>query len=158
MERKKTIVLGLGNKVLGDDGVAIHLISDMQKEIIREDVSFQTSALGGLEIIDFLKGYKRAVILDGIRTLNGKPGDLYFMDSNDFLETLHLSNIHDADFQTTLQVSNKLGVQMPEKISIIAIEIEEDRAFSESLTPVLRKKYNDILQLSIDSVNSVLND
>jgi hydrogenase maturation protease len=154
MERNKTIVLGLGNSVLGDDGVAVHLVADIQKELHCEDISFRTSELGGLEIMDILRDYKKAVIIDGTKTPAGQPGDVYLMHPDNYRETLHLSNIHDVDFSTALQLSMKLGMPLPEQILIIAIEIEEDKVFSEDLTPVLRKRYGNILQIAMNSVKA----
>jgi len=156
MEQRKIIVIGLGNKVLGDDGIGTHLISDLQRELNLDGISYQTSVNGSMEIIELLNEYQRAFIIDGIRTAEGKPGDIYFMDSNNFLETLHISNPHDMDFLTSLKLAEKLNFKIPEKISIIAVEVMEDKVFNESLTPSLLEKYPDILQLTINSIKSDL--
>jgi len=156
MEKREIIVMGLGNKLLGDDGIGAHLIDDLQKEVDLEGISYQTSLNGSLEIIEMLIDYKMAFILDGIRTEDGIPGDIYFMDAVDFMETLHLSNVHDMDFPTALKLAEKMNYRMPEKIRIIGIEVMEDKIFNESLTPSLREKYADILQLVINSIKSEL--
>lgn len=156
MRQRKITVIGLGNKVLGDDGIGAHLISDLQRVLNLDGISYQISVNGGLEIIELLNEYQKAFIIDGIRTAEGNPGDIYFMDSNDFLETLHISNFHDVDFITALKLAEKIDFRIPEKISIIAVEINEDKVFNESLTPSLQEKYPDILQLTINSIKSEL--
>ena len=156
MKQGKIIVVGLGNKVLGDDGIGAYLITDLQRELNLDSLSFQISVNGGMEIIDLLNNYQKAFILDGIRTAEGNPGDIYIMDSDDYMETLHISNVHDVDFKTALKLAEKINLRMPEKITIIAVEVMEDKVFNEFLTPSLMEKYSGILQLTINSIKSGL--
>lgn len=154
MKRENIIVVGLGNKVLGDDGIGVHLANDLEMKIGSDEITFMTSENGGLEMIDLLKDHHKAFIIDGIRTPDGNPGDIYFMDSKDFMETLHISSSHDVDFRTALKLAGKIDLKMPDKISIIAVEVLEEKVFSEVLTEPLRVKYNDILQLTMNSICS----
>ena len=146
----KTVVLGLGNPALGDDGIGPRIVMDMREKFLHPGLTYLISGHGGLELIDLLKGYTRAVIIDGIRTRDGSAGDMYFMDSGDYVETLHLSNFHDTDFLTTINLAGKLSIEMPGKISIVAIEIEEDQVFTSMFTPSLANKYADILQSTLN--------
>lgn len=154
MKEKSVIVVGLGNKVLGDDGIGVRLTNDLEMMMKPDEITFLTSENGGLEMIDLLRDHHKAFIIDGIRTPDGNPGDIYFMDSRDFMETLHISSWHDVDFRTALKLAGKIDMRMPEKISIIAVEIMEDRVFSETLTEPLREKYDDILQLTLNSIRA----
>ena len=149
------MILGLGNKILGDDGIGPRLTEDLQAQIGTGDISFTISALGGMELIDLMSGYSFVVIIDGIMTSEGKPGNVYFMNADDHLETLHLSSFHDMKFDTMLEYTRKIGVQMPGAIEIIAVEIKEDTLFSESFTPPIEKIYPSILQLITSHVQSL---
>ena len=58
---------------------------------------------------------------------------------------MHISNFHDINFLTALELGNKLNYPIPSEIMIIAVEIAEDLEFSEELSPQLQKRYPEIL-------------
>jgi hydrogenase maturation protease len=142
--------------MLGDDGIGVRLVEDIRSRMAREEVTCMTSANGGLELLELLKDYQSAVIIDGMKNRDTLPGDIYFMDPEDYLETLHISNFHDADFRTALRLASRIGMRMPGRITIIGVGVEEDKVFSESLTTELEQKYKDILQLSLNAIEAEL--
>ena len=144
---KKTLVLGIGNDILTDDGIGPKIVNDLKTLERSPELIFETTTLGGLEILEIIKDYKKVIIIDAIRTIDGKPGEIFFFTPDDFKETLHLSNLHDINFLTALELGEKLGIPMPEEIHIIAIEIVEDQVFGTSFTPVIEEKYYNIMQL-----------
>ena len=89
---------------------------------------------------------QKLIHIDAIKTLNGIPGEVYKFVPDDFKETLHLSNIHDISFLTSLKLAKKLDIKTPENIYIIAIEIVEDMVFSDEFTPYIQEKYPKILE------------
>jgi hydrogenase maturation protease len=144
--KKKTLILGLGNDILTDDGIGPRLTHDLAKMINNPEVKFDTASCGGLEIMEFIKGYERVVFIDAIRTRNGIPGDVYYFIPSDFRETSHLSNLHDVNFLTALELGNSLNLGLPVDLHVIAVEILEDMEFSEEFTPPLKEKYGAILE------------
>jgi hydrogenase maturation protease len=142
--KAKTLILGLGNDILTDDGIGPKLVNNLQKELSNEDFDFLNVCVGGLELLDHMQDYDTVFILDAIKTQTGKPGDVYFLSTKDFKETSHISNLHDINFLTALKLAEKLSITVPSKIHIIAVEIIEDRVFSENLSPELEVKYLEI--------------
>ena len=148
MESKnnKILVLGMGNDILTDDGIGIKITKVLEQNFRSPNIIYDTLSLGGLEIIEYIKDFKTVIIIDAIKTLNGIPGDVYTFVPEDFKETLHLSNIHDISFLTSLKLAKKLDIKTPENILIIAIEIVEDMVFSDEFTPQIQEKYPKILE------------
>lgn len=144
MRKAKTLVLGVGNEILSDDGIGPKLVNRLKADIPHSDVVYETICLGGLEIMEFIRGYRNVIILDAIKTSDGKPGDVYLLSPENFKETHHLSSFHDVSFLTGLKMSEKLGFGVPETILIIAIEIVEDTLFSESFSLEIQAKYEQI--------------
>ncbi|TSA34726.1 MAG: hydrogenase maturation protease [Porphyromonadaceae bacterium] len=140
------LVLGIGNEILTDDGIGPRLVNDLSKNCLNQNVHFACACVGGLEIIELLNGYDEAILIDAIRTKNGTPGSVYLFSPDDFRETMHLSNLHDISFLTALRLGKKLNIKLPEEIRIIAVEIIEDREFSNELTPPLNSRYPEILK------------
>jgi hydrogenase maturation protease len=140
------LILGIGNEILTDDGIGPKLVNDLRSEFADAEVHFECACVGGLDIVELLHGYDEALIIDAIRTKNGIPGAVYLFGPDDFRETLHLSNLHDISFLTALKLGQHLGVNLPERIRIIGIEIIEDEEFSNELTPPLQSRYPEILE------------
>ena len=143
---KKNLVLGIGNDILTDDGIGPKIVNDLKTLERSPELIFETTTLGGLEILEIIKDYKKVIIIDAIRTIDGNPGEIFFFTPDDFKETLHLSNLHDINFLTALELGKKLGIPLPEEIHIIAIEIVEDQVFGTSFTPAIEEKYHIIMQ------------
>jgi Ni,Fe-hydrogenase maturation factor len=74
------------------------------------------------------------------------PGDVYYFNPADFHETMHLSNLHDVNFITAIELAKKIKLSIPETIHIIAVEIVEDLEFGRSLSPELEEKYPEIME------------
>jgi hydrogenase maturation protease len=143
---KKTLIIGLGNNILTDDGIGPRLVCDLAQMINNQNIQFDTASCGGLEIMEYIRGYEKVVFIDSIRSRNGKPGDVYYFIPSDFRETSHLSSLHDINFLTALKLGDSLNMDLPVDLHIIAVEIIEDMEFSEEFTPLLKEKYPAILE------------
>ena len=151
---KKTLILGIGNDILTDDGIGPKLVNDLQKKNYPDNIHFQNAFLGGLEILEIIQGFEQVIFIDAIITEKGIPGTVYHFTPYDFIETLHLSNLHDANFLTALELGKKMNMSIPSDIHIIAVEIVEDRVFSDQFSAEIEKKYSEI----IESVKVLLHD
>jgi len=141
----KTLLLGMGNPLLCDDAVGIRLARDIKTRlgaVAGLDVIEECSA-GGLNLLDVLSGYERVIILDSMRTAGGTPGEWRHFTASALLPSLHLTNIHDANFATALQLGYSMGIPLPRlaDIHIYAVEAKENLLFSEQMTPELEHKY-----------------
>jgi len=149
---KKTLILGLGNNILKDDGIGPRLVCDLAQMINNPNVQFNTASCGGLEIMEYIKDYEKVIFIDSIRNRNGRPGDIYHFIPSDFRETSHLSSLHDVSFLTAIELGNSLNMNLPADLHIVAVEIIEDMEFSEEFTPLLKEKYTKILHEVFDLV------
>ena len=142
----KSLILGIGNDILRDDGIGPKLVAKMEEIEPMDGVEYQTTTLGGLDILELIQDYDTVVFIDAIKTRGGVPGTVYEFSLGDFQETLHLSNLHDISFLTAIELGKKMKMRIPERISIIAVEIVEDMEFGEQFTPILQEKYPAIIQ------------
>ena len=146
-EQIKILILGLGSEILRDDGIGPRLARDLRAHFTSQQFHFKSSTVGGLEILDLIRGFQMVFIIDGMKSKETTPANVYFMGIDDFRETLHLSNIHDTSFHTTLKLGKELEDDISDNISIIGIGIEEDMEFGETFTPKLDEEYVNILEL-----------
>ena len=153
---KDSLILGIGNDILMDDGIGVKLVDKFKAENTNPNVAFETCMLGGFDVLDLIVGYKKVIIIDAIKTKNGTPGDIYYLQPSDFKETLHLSNMHDVSFLNALKFGNKLNLGVPKQIDIIAIEIVEDRIFGNEFTSPLMAKYPKIIKEVREKVRQLI--
>lgn len=142
-----TLVIGLGNPILGDDAVGWRVAEQVHQRlsIINSSrpgnhIEVDTLAVGGLALMERMVGYKVAVIIDAINTGN-MPGTVCCQSLKEFPEhaTGHLSSAHDTTLQNALRVGEEMGATLPDTIYIIGIETQTNYDFTEELTPKIEQ-------------------
>jgi hydrogenase maturation protease len=143
--RPDTTIIGMGNPILSDDSIGVRLANDVACALLgRPDVVVVPEcSVGGLNLLDYLEGYRLAVVLDAIRTRGGVPGACYRFTAADLRPTAHLGNVHDANFATALALGRRLGLDLPadRDIHVFAVEIVDDTTFGTELTAAVAHRY-----------------
>lgn len=134
----KTLILGLGNTILSDDGVGIRVIEELQRRLSDPDITVLETNVSGLSLLDIIIGYDKVIIVDAIQTVGGKPGDIYQLTPDALKVSRHAASPHDVNLVTALDLGKKLGLSMPQEIVIFAIEVADVTTFSEECTPELK--------------------
>jgi hydrogenase maturation protease len=132
----KTLVLGLGNPILTDDGVGIHVVRSLAGRLNRPDVEVAEASLGGLRLLDVVTGYNWLILVDAIQA-GGQVGQVYRLGPNDLQSSLHAASSHDLSLSAALELGRRLGLVLPEDeaITILAVEVEDVLTFGEVCTP-----------------------
>jgi len=131
-----TLVLGLGNPILGDDGVGIAVVREAERLLGgRGDIEIHEASFAGLGLVDQLAGHDRAILVDAIKTPHGEPGTVYRLDPDDLPTTDRLMATHEISLTTALALGCRMRLSMPRDVVIFAVEVEDDRSFGETLTP-----------------------
>jgi hydrogenase maturation protease len=135
----KTLVVGIGNPILCDDGVGIHVAEAAAAACTMENVDFSEASVGGLRLLNILQGYERVILVDAMLTPDGRPGDIYRTGPNELCASLHADCSHDMSLPAALALGRKLGMVLPadEDFHIVAIEVESVTTFGESCTPAV---------------------
>jgi hydrogenase maturation protease len=127
-----TLVLGMGNTILTDDGVGVAIAHRLKERKPELDVVETSEA--GLALLDFVVGYDRLIIVDSVKTEEGEPGELYKMELGALKPTSHLTSLHGVDMATAFKLGQKLGYHMPQRVSIYAVEVKDNTSFGEGCT------------------------
>lgn len=154
--KRDTIVIGFGSSALQDDGIPVWLIERLQKIPEFQQLSINTSPVGGLDLIAILDGYTRAVLIDTIKTDNGSPGEIMHFLLPEFSETFHLSSLHDVSFRHVLELAKMLEYKLPDEIRVIAIEIADNTLLTHSFSEALQSKADDILDWVISFLREIV--
>ena len=133
----KTLVIGLGNPILGDDGVGWRVAERVQQQIRDPSIEVDFHAGGGLSLMERLVGYDAAVFIDAINLGLGATGSVYrfALDEVPNPNAGHLASSHETSLQTALEVGRTMGAALPGRVTVVAIESPNVYDFSEELTP-----------------------
>ncbi|MCU0231883.1 MAG: hydrogenase maturation protease [Acidobacteria bacterium] len=141
-----TLLLGLGNPILGDDAIGLRLAALVAGRLEArgglEDLEvIDDCSAGGLELLEPLAGRTRVVLVDAIVTGRAPPGTLHRFTAAALPSTRRLAGPHDADLATALALGRRLGLRLPrdEAIAIFAVEIEPACEFRATLSPDLQR-------------------
>jgi len=148
----KTLVLGVGNPILSDDGVGIHVARALKGRGL-PGVDVEELPASGLELLDMVLDYDKVVIVDAIRTKGGAPGEFYVLEEDDFEKSVHGASPHGINIATALVLGRKIVPdRMPDKVVFIAVEAEDLTTLSERLTESVGAAIPDIVKRVIEEV------
>ena len=137
----KTLIIGLGNPILTDDGIGIEVARSVSCRLGDESgVDVTELSIGGLALMETMIGYDKIILIDAMQTKDGSPGMVKRMNLDDLQAistTQHHASPHDANLITALSLGKKLGISLPEDITIFAIEVENVTDFNDHLTPAV---------------------
>jgi len=149
----KTLILGLGNPILSDDGDGCHVAMALKERLQEPEVDVLEASIAGLDFLDLLTGYDKVIIIDAIQTGEGTPGQIYRLDPEAFNATRHAATPHDVNFATALELGKRLGLALPQRIVILAIEVEDVTTFSEECTPKVERAIPICVEKVIQELN-----
>ena len=135
----KTLVLGLGNPILSDDSVGLRVIDQLKARFNELDVVFVQSSASGIRLLEEIIGYDRLIIIDAVQTRGGRAGKIYRIDPKDFDSARRTAPSHGLSFTGALELGKRLGLSLPQQITIFAIEAKDVSTFSEQCTPEVEK-------------------
>lgn len=134
----RTLVIGLGNPILTDDGVGIYAARAVRRALPPgAPVDVEEMAVGGLGLMEAMIGYDRVILIDAMWSPEDQVGQVAAFTAEDLPDTLNSASAHDADLPTALRVGRQLGASLPadEQIHIVAIRARQVLDFGERPTP-----------------------
>jgi hydrogenase maturation protease len=150
----KTIVIGIGSLLRGDDAIGIRVTEAIEREALPPDVKVVTTTAAGLALLDLLTGYDRALIIDAIQTRQGKPGDVYRLGLDDLPTPLHSFTVHDVSLRSALDTGQKMGLALPGSIVVFAIEVANVTPLRENCTPQVEEAIPKAVRLVLRELRS----
>ena len=144
-----------------------------------EPIATEEAEIAGFALLDLLAGYDRAIVIDAVSlpgraagdhfaplgrraevhanavpnlwgpSSRPSPGEIIECSIDDFAPTSHLCAAHQIDLPTALQLGRQLGQQMPEAVTIIGVQVADDRTIAEQCTPAVEQAIEPAAQLAL---------
>ncbi len=150
----KTIVIGLGNPILGDDGVGWRVAEDIKSPVdlsLNINVDIDYLAVGGISLMEHLIGYDRVILIDAFISDN-EPGSIMVSTLNGLPDCsmFHMTSTHDTSLQNAMKLGRALGARLPDDVTIVGISIRPVFDFCQELSAPLQKSIPKAAQIVID--------
>jgi hydrogenase maturation protease len=123
------------------------------KVVSRSSVTeFIEVSSGGINLMEYMAGFQRAVVIDAIVTGRHKAGTVFKFIYPDIPYTRNTVSTHDMDLPAALELGRHLGISLPSEIIIFAVEAKDTVNFGEELTVEVEKA----LETVISEIKSLL--
>ena len=133
----KILILGIGNVLMGDEGVGVHAIKELEKETFPPNVTLLDGGTGGFHLLEYLQEYPRIIMIDA--TMDGKlAGSISLIEpkfATDFPKSL---SAHDIGLRDLIESTAVLG-ELP-KMYLITITIDSIQSMQMELSHEIEKQ------------------
>ncbi|MFH1703442.1 MAG: HyaD/HybD family hydrogenase maturation endopeptidase [Nitrospirota bacterium] len=150
-----TLILGIGNILLKDEGVGVHVVERLKTMPLPENVEVLDGGTAGLDLTDFIAGRKKLIVIDAVNA-GGKPGTIYRLTKENLdIKPKAIGSFHEIDFLDALYISEIMNSK-PEEVVVIGIE-PKDMGIGTELSPEIEERIPEIIRLVKAELNSVDN-
>ncbi|MFP5212247.1 MAG: hydrogenase maturation protease [Acidobacteriota bacterium] len=130
----KTLVLGLGNLLLCDEGIGVHTAQALLEGGCPDDVTVLDVGTAILDALEAIEEADRIIVVDAVKA-DMEPGTVYRMPFEDFERAACIASMHGFDLSRVLYLAQKK--EMPE---VVVIGIEPSRIdWSMELSPEVQR-------------------
>ena len=150
---KKTLVLGLGNVIMGDEGIGVHVVRALEKLRLPENIECLDGGTGGFILLEPLQGADHIILIDA--TDDGNPPGTVARTtprfSKDYPPTL---TAHDIGVKDLLDA---FYMQSGEReVVLYAISINPKQPISMELSPECTKARDEAVERICEELNGSL--
>lgn len=137
----KTLVLGIGNLLLGDEGVGVHTARALQQATRQEEVVILEVGTAFLEALPEIEQADRIIIVDAMQA-DHAPGTIYRVPFDDCVKPEIIASLHGFDLSRVLYMAGRITT--PE---VIVVGVEPARIdWGTELSPVIREAMPAIIE------------
>jgi hydrogenase maturation protease len=150
----KTLVLGIGNEILGDDGVGIHIAREVARRVSTTDVTVEETATAGLALLECIKGFQRLIIADAILTVKTETGKIHRLALKDTAKTNKSFTAHEAALATAIELGNSLFPgEMPAEIIVYAVQVQDVEHVTGKMTKAVKAAVPEVVRRILAEIN-----
>ncbi len=146
-KKNRVLVLGIGNYLMGDEGVGVHVIQALDRVKLPLHVDILDGGTGSFDLMPILAKYSMAVLIDA--TLDGLPPGsvrvLYPRFSSDFPTVLSAHDVGLKDMIDALEFKNELP-----RMTLITVSIKAIQPMSIELSNPVRRGLSRVIKVLME--------
>ena len=151
VSRRKTVILGIGNILLSDEGIGVHVANELLKRELPPDVSVVEGGTDGFRLLNVITEADRLIIVDAVRG-GDNPGTIYRFDIQDVKNSPSgfKTSVHQIGILEVIDLSGLIG-KTPHT-TVIGVE-PKSLEMSLELTPEIMAKVPRVIELVLEELN-----
>ena len=152
-EVKHVLILGLGNPLLGDEGVGVRVVEELKELELPDGVTVVEGGTAGLGLIGLMEGYQRVIIVDAA-DMGHPPGRVVrFTPSEAQFKTAEASlSLHQIGLGEVLALAEALEVA---PVELVVIGIQPSRVeVGAGLSPEVEGAIPQIIRIILDELDA----
>ncbi|MBN1507581.1 MAG: hydrogenase maturation protease [Sedimentisphaerales bacterium] len=150
--QRPTVVLGLGNPLMGDEGIGVHLVERLAESAAEyPSADFLDAGTGGLSVLHYIEGRRKAIIID-CAFMDEEPGAIrrFTPEQVHSRKVLAHRTLHEADLMQILSMARRLG-QAPEQAVVFGIQPERVE-LGQGLSPTLTERMDEYVSVILSEL------
>ena len=133
---KSILIIGVGNYLMGDEGIGVHVIQEMDKKELPEYVDILDGGTGGFLLLSCFEAYNTVIFVDA--TMDGKPAGTISLIrpkfASDFPSAL---SVHDVGLKDMIEAVYLMDSKP--NIPLFTISIKEITPMTIGLSPKVKQ-------------------
>lgn len=147
----QTVIMGLGNELLGDEGVGVHAVRQLKQYHLQEDVELVEVGTAILDSLYFFEHADRILIIDAMKDTS-PPGSVYKISLNQCAGNHMICSMHGFDIFRVMALVERSS---PPEVLVYGVE-PELLEWSMELSDRVAKSIPYLLDAVIDELVPVL--
>ncbi len=146
-------VVGLGNILMGDDGLGIEAVNKLKKDYIFDPpIEIIDGGVGSFSLP--LHKFKKVIIIDAIKDNFKRPGDFISYTKNDILSgsIKNKLSLHDISLEEILILLDLRG-ELPEEIFLFGLIPYYVNLFDMGLSDIIKKRLPILIKNVIEKLH-----
>ena len=132
------LILGLGNDILCDDAIGLLVAREIKRRLAEHTgIDVSEACEMGLSLLDYIIGYKNLILIDAIQTGKTAPGFVHELEGQN-LKLLPIASPHFVGVGEMISLGRNLGLTVPDRVRIFAIEVQNPFTITTEMTPALK--------------------
>ncbi|MCA6079191.1 hydrogenase maturation protease [Fulvivirga sedimenti] len=150
--KDKILVLGIGNLLLGDEGVGVQAVQYMEKLDLPPDIDVLDGGTGGFHLLEIIQSYPTVIIIDA--TIDGQPAgaisilEPYF--ASDYPPSLSAHDVGLKDLIGSLYLLGKVP-----KVYLLTVSIEGIQPMTMNLSEPVQNNLEKIAEVARELVSVI---
>jgi hydrogenase maturation protease len=147
MTERKTLVLGIGNVLMGDEGVGVHVVNEVAKRELPDDVVCLDGGTGSFNLLEPMQTADRVVLIDA--TVDGeRAGTVRVLRPRFSKEYPRTLTAHDIGLKDLIDAFYLLG-DTPH-VTLFAVSIEGYQEMTTELSDALTHSVSFVADMVVD--------
>ncbi len=160
MDIKPIMVVGVGNSIQMDDGVGIHVLRELEKHDLPEEVELFDGGTLGIDLMPYLEGREKLIFIDSVKA-EMAPGTIFKFQPDDLTyDDAPKTSVHQIGLIESLQMISLIG-KSPDKVIIFGIQpktIDWNEDLSDEVKAAIPKLIPHLLKEIEKSVKEIKNN